>query len=354
MATITHPAAAELFSSADASSYASNAFTPAAGDLLVVWVSASAHVGDTGTLVGSASLTFTKFLTALYNSSNSTLYGYVADQLATAVSQTVTFDCSADAATGCIILVERISGIARTGASAVLQSAKQENGTASTTPAPVFGASCQTGNPTLGAVTGASNPMAMTPPTSWTEFVDGGHGSPTRGMESIGRNSGFTGTTVTWGSATPAVTWASAVVEIDTSSGAYALTADLGTFTLAGQDAGVAVAHMLASDLGTFTADGQAATLRTDRLLTGDLGTFTLAGQDATTRATRMLAADVGTFTLGGQASTLRSSRALLSEVGAHALTGQDATLSYAGGSPVEGGAIDFGGGFQSLSGGMS
>jgi hypothetical protein len=109
--------------------------------------------------------------------------------------------------------------MSRTGAAAVLQSAKQENQGSGTTPAPVFGNSALTGNPTLGAVANTSNPATLTPPTGWTELDDLGITSPTAGLEYIGRNSGFTGTTVTWGSTSP-TPFASLIIELDTTSGA--------------------------------------------------------------------------------------------------------------------------------------
>jgi hypothetical protein len=184
---------------AQATSYTSNAFTPAAGDLLVVFVAASG-TGDPGTMTDSQGLGFTKIASTGYFSNANTVYVFVSNSFASASSMTVTFHCTGDSATGCVIQVARVSGMSRTGASAVLQSAVA-HAPGGTTPAATFAAAVQTGNPTLGLVGNASNPAALTPPTSWTEHDDTGYITPPTGAEYVSRNSGFTGTTITWGAA---------------------------------------------------------------------------------------------------------------------------------------------------------
>lgn len=200
-----------------ASPNTSGAFTPVANDLLVVWVQAGNSAEPTATLTNSAGLTFTRIGQALYGTSAHSLYLFVANALAAASSQTVTADMVPDGALGTAIGVMRVSGMTRTGSSAVLQFAKEENKVGGNTPAPVFGASAQTGNPTLGAVANLTNPATITPPTSWTEAADVGYASPTCGLEHVFRDSGFTGTTITWGS-TFGTQGASFIVELDTSA----------------------------------------------------------------------------------------------------------------------------------------
>lgn len=201
-------------STANASSYVSGAFTPAANDLLVVFATLSGT--DTGgSLTGSVVSTFTKIATAAKAASVDTSYLFVANSLTTATSQTVTW--AGNAATGCILQVWRISGMSRLGSAAVKQTGQQDNQAASGTPAPVFGASCITTNPTLGLVSNATSPATMTPPASWTEGGDVGYATPTTGAETVFRNSGFTGTTVTWGG-TSASAFCSIVVELDASA----------------------------------------------------------------------------------------------------------------------------------------
>jgi len=206
-------------STSNATSYASGAFTPAANDLLVAFVTASGTIA-TGTMTDSQNLGFVKVTSALKNSSADTIYLFVAKNLANAKSMTVTFDCTGDAATGAIIQVVRISGMNRTGLNAILQFAMQENQAAAGTPAPAFGAAAQTGNPTLGVVGNSTNPATMTAPTGWTENDDAGYITPTTGAEYVVRDSGFTGTTVTWGS-TSASAFGAVIVELDTTTPSF-------------------------------------------------------------------------------------------------------------------------------------
>jgi len=216
-AATTHAVATA--STSNATSYASGAFTPAANDLLIAFVVASGTVA-TGTMTSSVGgQTFTKITSFAYSASANTVYAFVSDQLVSATSQTVTFDCTGDNATGAVIFVARISGMSRTGLSAIKQSAGQANQSASTTPAPAFGASALTGNPTLGVIGNATSPAGMTPPTGWTENASGdtGYSTPTTGGEYVYRDSGFTGTTITWGG-TSASVFASLIVELDTSA----------------------------------------------------------------------------------------------------------------------------------------
>lgn len=203
---------------ANTSSYASGAFTPVAGDLLVAFVVASATIA-TGTMTDSQALGFTKVTSGVYFTNVSTIYMFVSNNTAAATSMTVTFDCTGDNATGAAINVYRIAGMSRTGSSAIKQTAKTENGVAAGTPAATFAASALTGNVTIGVVGNGNNPAAMIPPTGWTEAPtpDVGYATPPTGQETVFRNSGFTGTTITWGSAS-ATEYGVIIAELDTSA----------------------------------------------------------------------------------------------------------------------------------------
>ncbi|MDP2735983.1 MAG: hypothetical protein Q8P12_07310, partial [bacterium] len=67
----------------------------------------------------------------------------------------------------------------------------------------------------LGAVGNDSNPAGLAAPVGWTEQADVGQGNPPVGLETVTRDSGFTGTTITWGG-TSASAFASIIVELDT------------------------------------------------------------------------------------------------------------------------------------------
>jgi hypothetical protein len=135
---------------------------------------------------------------------------------------------------------------------------------------------------------------------------------------------------------------------LDAASGTYTLTgqdvgllrglllaADSGGFTLTGQDVGLLASRLLGADSGSFTLAGQDVTLTYNPLtgytLTADSGSFTLTGQDVSLLASRLLGAGSGSFTLTGQDVGLLASRLLSAASGAFTLTGQDVTLTYSG-----------------------
>jgi len=201
--------------------YTSAAFTPAAGDMLVVMAAVS-DTAATATLSSSVGTTFSiiaPFSTAAYRTSLDRVYVFIANTYSTAVSQTVTISVSGDPGTGACIAVLAVQGMKRLGQGAVRdgQAARQQNQAGGGTPAPAFASAVLTANATVGVIGNNSNPAAMTPPSGWTEgSTDGGYATPTTGFEYVFRASGFTGTTVTWGS-TSASTFASFILELDTS-----------------------------------------------------------------------------------------------------------------------------------------
>jgi hypothetical protein len=200
----------------DGTSYVSDSFTPEAGELLVAFVVASGTTAA-GSMSDSQSLGFTQITRATKNGGLDTIYCFVANTLAEATAMTVTFNCTGDASTGVVTMVAGVSGISRTGAAAVLQSAVQNNQNPGTTPAPAFAASAQSGNPTLGVIGNLINPANLTPPASWIERSDTGHATPQNGAEYVSRDSGFSGTTITWGS-TSTTTFGAIIIELDTTA----------------------------------------------------------------------------------------------------------------------------------------
>lgn len=218
MAAVTN-AFAVVGDTTDGTSYVSPSFTPAAGDLLYAYVAASATADADSTLTASANgITFTLVERAVKNSSLDQLYLYIADQLVpgSPSAMTVTWDCTGDAATSAIIQVGRVSGMSKTGLTAIRQVAEQNNATAGTTPAPVFGGVCLTGNVVIGGLN-KSTTTGNTPPAGFTEHFDGGVASPTTGAEFISRDSGFTSATVTYGG-TVGTQYGVIVAELDTSA----------------------------------------------------------------------------------------------------------------------------------------
>lgn len=210
MATIAH--INTRTSSVDASSYSTASFTSSAGLLLVTSVRLTGSV-VVDSVATDSGLTFTKV--AEENGTRATSI-WIADQLTSAVVQILTVTCTTDAATGCSISTEAVSGMSKTGATAMRQTAKA-SGLAAATPAASFTASVVTTNVTYGLIANATNPPTITEPTGWTELVDTGHTTPLSGLETVGRDSGFTGNTITWGGTT-ATDWDCIIIELDAST----------------------------------------------------------------------------------------------------------------------------------------
>jgi len=204
MATTT---AVTLYTSTtNASSYTTASFTPAANDLLVVMAIATASFLQSPTLTESqGETTFTLVYDGVDNISLKTgdrMYLFVANSLlASATARTLNFDCTGDAASGCILATYRVSGMSKTGAAAIRQKTFT-HWTDTSTITTTFASTCLTGNPTItywGDST--STTPNKTAPTNWTRNHNGGYSNPSTGCCSCTRDSGFTGDTITWGSA---------------------------------------------------------------------------------------------------------------------------------------------------------
>lgn len=110
--------------------------------------------------------------------------------------------------------VFKITSMQRSGSSAVKHSGGN-NGAGGAAPSVAYGASSATGNPNIGAVTNSSSPAPiLTQPSSWSESRDQGYTTPATSLETAFINSGFTGSTVTWGS-NSGTAWESVAAEFD-------------------------------------------------------------------------------------------------------------------------------------------
>lgn len=205
-----------LSSSSNVGSQASGAFTPAADDLLLVAVYASGSAAATPTLSSSVGgKTFSLVGSAAGKATSAdTLYLFVADQLASATSQTVTFDTT-DNVTGTVMNLYQVSGVTVTGTTAIRQFGKQENQASGATPAVTLSGACQTGNPVIAAHYNAST--APTIPSGWTAGATATHSAPTQRGSAYYRDSGETGSTITWGG-TSLSDHCSIVAEIETAT----------------------------------------------------------------------------------------------------------------------------------------
>lgn len=242
----------------------SGAFTPASGDLLVVWAHCPGTLLDTAQLTSSiGGFTFTQVATAV-RSTNARVYLFVSDALvSSATSQTVDFAVSGDECTGSVITVERVAGMSRDGTDAIRQTAKQDDGSSGTPPAPTFASSALTGNVTVGAVL-QNGLTTITEPTNWTESADQQlDDTADSTLESVFRNSGFTGTTITWGSNASSTT-AVLIAELDTSAAGVAanftsgptVAAAANGYTISGTLNGTGFGSLVAYAVGVSPGDG--------------------------------------------------------------------------------------------------
>lgn len=217
------------FNTSSLESYTTASFTPATDDLLLVEVAGSG-TRAAASCSDSDGGTYTEIGHIDYGSSSRAYY-YVADQLASGSSITVTFDCTGDAATRAGIFVRRISGITRTGLSAILQS-DTDTGAAGGTPTVVFPSSCQTGNSIQWLAQQLSN-NGISLPTEGSFTEDQDSGTTNLRIEAAFQDSGFTGTTLTSG-ATTAGSYAVMGVEVDTSAASGGVTVEPAVVTAAG------------------------------------------------------------------------------------------------------------------------
>lgn len=235
-------------------------FTPAAGALLFAFV---AVTGDASTdwqvtddLDGAG---WTRVGPRRHKNSSADFQEcWVRDDFVIAASMSVTWSsATATTMSGLNIRVLQVTGLTRTGLSAVRQYNGQDNHAAAT-PAPAFSAAVLTANPVIGSFHNATSPFAATnvAPTGFTQQTNNGYSVPTTGMVQIRRDSGFTGTTITLAAAS-ATEFSSIIIEVDTSSAALTLDADAGSIVIAG-------------GLAAFTGAGRSRLLVGEQLTQGD------------------------------------------------------------------------------------
>ena len=186
--------------------------TPAAGTTLVVFCMVSVNTNNAPTCSDNRGGTYDLIAVAQTNAGANRLSAFIRKAFCDNVSHTVTVATGSNTA-GEIVLIA-VAGLEFLGSDAVRQSAVQDNGGRGTTPAPAFSSSALTGNMTLGAVGNGTNPATLTTPGSWTERQDVGQSTPSTGLEVVTRDSGFTGTTVTWGSTSGSV-YGAIIVELN-------------------------------------------------------------------------------------------------------------------------------------------
>lgn len=195
-------------STSNTNSYAGTAGTPAAGDLLICCVLAS-DTTATGSMTGS--WTWTKLTSFTKNAGVDTIYIFYAYADA-ATSTTPTFDCTGDNATGAMIHCWRVTGAEGRTQPSVRQ-LKTATGT-SANPAVTLDRAVLTGNGIISfAANGTNSSTQWTNPSGWTTDIENTYNTPPNGLGSSKRDSGETGTTITWTNANTTA-WGVIVLEL--------------------------------------------------------------------------------------------------------------------------------------------
>ncbi len=177
-------------------SVVTSAFTPAAGDLLVVAVFARRTAAN-GALVGSTGLTFTRIARNLVGGENG-FYLFVANALATNVSQTLTFTCSGDSATNFYVKICRVAGMTKTALAAVRQFAFGEGEEDDTLDA-TLGAAVLTGNPIMAFAAVDDSPTGLSEPSGFSAIEETEILAATLSAAFAFADSGITDTTIAFG-----------------------------------------------------------------------------------------------------------------------------------------------------------
>jgi len=189
--------------------------TPVVGDLWIVCCFVATNTNDTPTCSDDQGGSYTRIATAnaVIATFNYRLSTFVRNSLiSTATSTTVTV---ATGSNSCgVIHILPFSSMTRTGLDAIRSSGLQNNQAAGTA-APVLNQAALTGNVTL--VAHGSADTTTTPPTNWTERFDTNLANETTALETATRDSGFTGTTITFGAASSTV-FCSQAIELDGSA----------------------------------------------------------------------------------------------------------------------------------------
>jgi hypothetical protein len=205
---VTVPTAAVAFTT-NVTSYALGAFTPTGNAILVFIVTATGTV-DPGTVTDTLGLKWIKIASQLYDAVD-TIYAFYAITPAAPGSDTITFNCAGDAATGCVLQIFQFTGADLI--TPIVQSAK--NAVTGANPVATFKQAMQTLNGYCAVFGNQTNPPGATIPTSWTQNASTGYITPTAGAQGAYRAGGETITTVTFTLASQAYGMIAVEVAVD-------------------------------------------------------------------------------------------------------------------------------------------
>lgn len=328
---------------ADRSVYTStNTWTPAANDVIVAFITATACTEAAPTLT-SLSETWTLQTSATFNSGASTVYCFTTAITGTPTLTTPVFTCTPTTATGCTMSFLTFTGAATS--SFVVQT-KIKNSTTGSNPTITFASNLNTNNGYGWGVAVPANPAGVTEPGSWTETEDTGHTSPSTGIEVAYRAGGESGATIT--GTRSSINHGIIGIEIAVVAGA-GVGSSSGTGAATGIGASTAASTASSSGVGAATGVG-ASTAAATAASTGtgaatgigasiaaspgsSTGTGAATGVGASTAAST--AASTGTGTATGIGISTAASVAASSGTGAATGIGSSAAASIGASSGV-------------------
>jgi hypothetical protein len=144
-------------------------------------------------------------------------YLWVANQLTTNVAHTITVDVTGDNGTGGNIGLIGVSGMLRKGTQAVKQSVSA-TGAAAAVPQTVFAANALTANLILSGIAYDAALGPETVPSTFTLISNVAYATPATTLEVMKKESAFTTTTITYGTAPAVGIWSVWSLELDVSA----------------------------------------------------------------------------------------------------------------------------------------
>lgn len=342
-----------------ASSYNTASITPGAGKLLILIVSNTGGSAVDPNSVSGAGCTFTKILNASLESGWSGTSVWRACP-ASPTTEAITIGYAASHS-GCVWSIaefdcDAVSG--DNGAAAIIRALQEGFGGGTntvTTRTGSAGAFADPGNATvhINSRNQASAPT-QTPGTDMTELSDHAQFLTADGrsfhLAFNWRNAAKTSPQFTNNnSGTYGGSFFLEIEAKDAGGSAYTLTADPGSYTVTGSNAGLKWGHKVGAGTSSYAVTGsvaglkrgykvgaasasyaiagQAATVKWDRKLAAAVDAYTLTGSTANMYKGRTMAADSGAYSVAGFATTLRKTSRMSAEAGGYTLVGSNATL---------------------------
>lgn len=302
--------------------------TPAVGDLLVAVVCVAANTNSTPTCSdNNGSGTYDRILTADFAISavNYRLSVFVRTALMANTTSTVVTAATGSNTSG-VVHVLAFSGMSRAGSSAV-RSQGQQNNQAAGTAAPALNQGALTSNPTLVGI--GSGDTSTTAPTNWTERQDSSQTNDTVALETATRDSGFTGTTITFGAAQSTV-FASFAIELDGSAAPVDLVIQNGSHAHSAANLVLAQQHSLAVASGAHAHSAQNLSLTQVHVLTVQDATHSHSAESLVLTEIANLAIQNGTHGHTSANLDLTQLHVLAVSDGMHGHTGSEGALTQA------------------------